>query len=99
MSKYRFKTEREFKKDEEWNYQYNIPEGWNTDGDMNKYLGQDVPDRYIDEIECGKDVQMDGWHFKNDDIVENTVKKHKHEHAAATQNAAAYILIRRKTIS
>lgn len=97
MNKYRFKTAKEFQKDEEWDNQYNVPKNWNMDGDMDKYMGQDVPDTYINEIECGEDIKMDGWHFNNNDIVENTIKKHKH--VSATQNAAAYILIRRKTTS
>jgi len=95
MTKYRFKTAREFQRDDEYDYKHNVPKDWNTDGDMDEYMGQDIPDTYIDEIERGNDIKMDGWHFNNENIIEND----RHTYKPTTQNAAPYILIRRKTTS
>lgn len=42
MSKYRFKTKEEFIRDGLWNYEYNVPNGWDIGGNMDGFLGIDV---------------------------------------------------------
>ena len=67
MSKYRFKTEEEFKRDGLWNK--NRPNMWATSGNMNKYLGKDIPDKYNRFCDVNKDFSYEGWSFSNDDYV------------------------------
>ena len=69
MTKYRFKTREEFIRDGLWDDEYNCPDGWNFDGEMNKYLGIDVPDECI--VYCNKNEKFkyDGWLFQNTDYV------------------------------
>lgn len=76
MKKYRFKTKEEFQDDDRWvNNSWTsslrgFPEGWADGGEMNKYLGQEVPDDYYSLIENQEDFKMDGWHFNPDDVIE-----------------------------
>ena len=69
MSKYRFKTREEFIRDDLWNKENNCPHEWAWGGEMNKYLGMDVPDEL--NVYCNKkeDFQYDGWYFRHDEYV------------------------------
>jgi hypothetical protein len=76
MSKYRFKTEEEFKADGQWDKINHCPIGWNSDGEMNHYLGQDVPEEYNESIEDGqyfyedgKYFYIDGWTFESTNCI------------------------------
>ena len=76
MTKYRFKTEEEFKIDGQW-ARCNAPISWNDEKAMNKYIGQDVPDEFIADIESGDgflmydDEHATNWKFKSTDVVLN----------------------------
>jgi hypothetical protein len=61
MSKYRFKTEEEFKRDGLW--VNNNPYGWNSSGCMNKYLGQDIPDSYNTICDKYEKFIYETWSF------------------------------------
>lgn len=65
MSKYRFKTEEEFKRDGLWNK--NRPFKWVSV--MNRYLGQDIPDKYNRFCDANKDFSYETWSFSSDDYV------------------------------
>jgi hypothetical protein len=67
MSKYRFKTEEEFKKEGLW-YE-NHPQGWNMFGNMNKYLGQDVPEKFNRACDNKVVFHYDGWGFNSQDYI------------------------------
>ena len=74
MSKYRFKTEEEFKKDKLWDYEKGCPSGWTSTGSMNKYLGKDVPKKYNEHCRKGFRLSiMDHacyyWEFSAKDYV------------------------------
>ena len=75
MSKYRFKTVEEFKSDDIWvsdSYSSSLdgyPDGWAEDGDMNKYIGMDIPDKFNSPMDKGKSFNMDGWTFEVDDYI------------------------------
>jgi hypothetical protein len=60
-SKYRFKTEKEFKEDSNWNFSENCPLEWATD--MNKYLGKPIHYRFNDRIDKREVFSIDGWSF------------------------------------
>ena len=74
MSKYRFKTIEEFKSDDQWIEDYcsqhddGYPKEWCEEGGMNKYMGQDVPDKYNFEIDTGG-FKMQGWIFTSEDCT------------------------------
>lgn len=76
MKKYRFKTKEQFQDEDRWvTNSYagplrGFPEGWADGGEMNKYLGQEVPDDYYSLIENQEGFRMDGWHFNPDDVIE-----------------------------
>jgi hypothetical protein len=78
MKKYRFKTKEEFQDDGRWiNDSYGgplrgYPNGWAEDGAMNKYLGQEVPDKYNIYIEKRISFRMDNWHFNPDNVIEES---------------------------
>ena len=69
MSKYRFKTKEEFIRDGLWNEKNNCPHNWCHDGDMNEYLGIDVPDECIVYCDKNEEFKYDGWHFKSNEYV------------------------------
>ena len=69
MKQYRFKTEKEFKADNLWNSEYNIPHGWNEDHEMDKFYGQDIPSKYNEEIESNEEFRTDGWLFQACDCI------------------------------
>ena len=64
MNKYRFKTQEEFIRDGQWYDEYDCPVGWSEDGDMNHYLGQDVPEGANENCDAGEEFEDDGWHFE-----------------------------------
>ena len=68
MSKFRFKTAEEFKASNLWFNNSSIsqggyPAGWNADGKMNDFLGQDVPEDRVRLCEQNKDFLYNGWWF------------------------------------
>ena len=69
MAKYRFKTEQEFKDEGLWDYKSEVPDFWNSEGKMNKYLGEDIPETH--ETKCSKNegFYFDSWYFSNTDYV------------------------------
>lgn len=76
MKKYRFKTKEEFIANGLWNHQYGVKEGgyperWNNLGEMNHYMGQDVPEKFNKYIEEDKDFEYEDWIFiPSEQIVE-----------------------------
>ena len=69
MKKYRFKTKEEFIRDGLWDEKYNCPDRWNFDGEMNKYLGIDVPDELNVYCDKNEEFEYDNWLFRNTDYV------------------------------
>ena len=69
MSKYRIKTEEEFKKDGLWDNTYDCPIGWHEENAMDKFFEQDVPDKYNGTIESKKQFEYDGWIFQAHDCI------------------------------
>ena len=69
MSKYRFKTREEFIQDGLWNDKYNCPDEWASEGQMNKYLGIDVPEKFNMDCDEKEDFEYDGWYFRRNDYV------------------------------
>ena len=69
MSKYRFKTKEEFVQDRLWNNKHNCPKFWSHSGEMNKYLGTDVPDEFNVYCDKKEDFYYDGWFFKSNEYV------------------------------
>ena len=73
MAKYRFKTREEFIRDKQWSD--GCPRGWNNNGLMNCYMGQEIDDSYNTYIDNGIDFTMPRgnkdlyWHFHFTDIV------------------------------
>jgi hypothetical protein len=65
MSKYRFKTEEEFKRDGLWNK--NSPKKWVSV--MNKYLGQDIPDSLNKYCDRQEKFRYDKRHIEPHDYV------------------------------
>lgn len=68
MSKYRFKTEEEFKRDGSWNG-HGHPNSWECHGKMNKYLGQDIPDSYNTICDKYEKFIYETWSFLPSDYV------------------------------
>ena len=75
MKKYRLKTKEEFLNDGLWihdsysSYDDGYPDQWAQSGEMNKYLGQDIPDKFNPFMEKNRSVYMDGWEFKSCDYI------------------------------
>ena len=69
MSKYRFKNREEFIRDGLWDEEENCPYYWNSEGEMNKYLGKDVPDECVVYCDKNEEFKYDGWLFQNTDYV------------------------------
>lgn len=67
MSKYRFKTKEEFIRDGLW--RENHPYIWNSGGNMNKYLGQDIPEEFNDKCDRGVGFNYEGWSFSSNNYV------------------------------
>jgi hypothetical protein len=75
MSKYRFKTEREFIEDNLWSFA-GTPLHWASSKAMNEYLGEDVPDGFIDQIENDESFHIKSWTFRaNNCILKTPVTK------------------------
>ena len=77
MKKYRFKTKEEFISDDLWledeycdHDDKGYPQEWCEDGDMNKYLGEEIPNKFSEMIEKGHGFDMSGWSFRIDDVIE-----------------------------
>jgi hypothetical protein len=76
MKKYRFKTKEEFIDDDLWSEDYyssshdGYPQEWCEDGSMNKYLGEEIPNKFNNHIEQGHSFDMSGWTFRIDDVTE-----------------------------
>lgn len=73
--KYRFKTKEEFQEDGLWIDNAKLsdegyPDYWCSEGDMNHYLGQDIPEEHNESILRKKEFRIDGWSFKPEHIVE-----------------------------
>jgi hypothetical protein len=69
MSKYRFKTQEEFERDGHWNDEYQCPIDWAESGEMNHYLGEDVPIYLYERCDVGGDFSDDGWCFQPTDYI------------------------------
>jgi hypothetical protein len=75
MSKYRFKIQKEFEDDGLWNDEYYVPVGWAEGANMNEYMGQDVPDKFIKKIDAGHSFNDDGWTFNAHDCILKEVEE------------------------
>lgn len=69
MSKYRFKTQDEFIRDGQWDDDNHCPEGWSQSGEMNHYLGQDVPEGANENCDLREGFDDDGWWFERTNYV------------------------------
>lgn len=69
MSKYRFKTKEEFIRDGLWGYAYSSPLGWDICGNMNRFLGSDIPESLNKECDEGSGLMVDGWRFAPTDYT------------------------------
>ena len=69
MSKYRFKTEEEFKRDGLWNIRYNVPDKWNEEHEMDEFYGQDIPAKYNASIKSNQDFEYNTWIFQACDCI------------------------------
>ena len=65
MSKYRFKTEEEFKRDGLW--KEDRPFKWVKD--MLKYLGTDIPDNLTRHCDKQEKIRHEHWHIEPCDYV------------------------------
>ena len=79
MTKYRFKTKEEFEADNLWSAWYNVPKHWNEEHEMDHFMGQDIPDQYIKQIESGQDFNHDDWSFKANQCILNSVELSEEE--------------------
>jgi hypothetical protein len=76
MKKYRFKTKEEFLNDGLWitdSYSSShdgYPEEWCESGDMNGWLGEEIPNKFSEMIEKDHGFNMAGWSFRIDDVTE-----------------------------
>ena len=79
MTKYRFKTEEEFKADDEWN-DAGHPRGWNAAGRMNNHMGKDIPDKHIDAIEKHRPFSINAmWSFNPNNCILNSIEMSEEE--------------------
>jgi hypothetical protein len=79
MTKYRFKTEEEFKRDSQWDYIHNVPSGWNSSRKMNEYIGQDIDDDYNVRIECKLSFTNGRWTFSSKACILNSIELSEEE--------------------
>jgi hypothetical protein len=75
MSKYRIKTEEEFKATGYWNDEYDVPHRWCESASMNGYMGEDVLDKFIKNIESNIEFHHQGWVFEAHDCVLKEVEE------------------------
>lgn len=88
MSKYRFKTKEEFIRDGLWNDKYNCPDEWAWEGQMNKYLGIDVPDEFNLQCDENESFEYNDWYFQNTDY---TLKEQQKYFNDLSQHIGRYI--------
>ena len=88
MSKYRFKTREEFIRDDLWYEENNCPYDWAYNGEMNEYLGKDVPDEYTVYCDENETFTYDGWMFRNKDY---TLKEQQEYFDDLSQHIGRYI--------
>lgn len=69
MTKYRFKTKEEFKADGLWNEDYDCPNDWCEEGDMNEFIGKEIPDKFNKTIEEEQEFQWQSWTFQHHDCT------------------------------
>lgn len=67
--KYRFKTQDEFIRDGQWDDDNHCPKGWSQSGEMNHYLGQDVPEEENKSCDLNEGFEDDGWWFESTNYV------------------------------
>ena len=82
MTKYRFKTQEEFEADGLWIEHYDghgSPQSWNDEGEMNHFMGKDIPDKFINYIESGQDFNHDDWTFRPDHCILNSTELSEEE--------------------
>ena len=72
MTKYRFKTREEFEADGLWVENDNCPHYWNDNGEMDHFMGQDIPDKFIRQIEGGYDFNHSDWTFRAEQCILNS---------------------------
>lgn len=77
-SKYRFKTEEEFKRDGLWSAS-GVPLYWNSSGQMNHYMGKPIDSVYDIRCDNKERIVICGWEFRPEDYVLNTVFTLKEE--------------------
>jgi hypothetical protein len=79
MSKYRFKTREEFEADGLWHDKYDCPKNWCQQGDMNHFMGQDIPDKFNRQIEGGLNFNHDDWTFRVNQCILNSIELSEEE--------------------
>lgn len=67
--KYRFKTQDEFIRDGQWEDDNHCPLGWSLSGEMNHYLGQDVPEGVNENCDLRARFNDGGWWFESTNYV------------------------------
>jgi len=70
MKQYRFKTEKEFRNDGQWNTRNNCPNKWADSGHMNHYMGQEIDTKYNVKIERNDNFSFSDWTFEPENCVE-----------------------------
>jgi len=68
MIKYRFRTKEEFREIGRW-HSGGYPIGWNDDREMNKYLGQPIPEEFNSRCDGNYDFHFDRWSFRENNYV------------------------------
>ena len=96
MTKYRFKIREEFEDDDLWNEDYNCPEIWNEDGDMNHFMGQDIPDQFINHIEQGRSFDYDNWTFKPNQCILNSIELSEEETQKILKQVTKSLITKKK---
>lgn len=69
MAKYRFKTKEEFIRDDEWHFKNDAPYGWNNEGRMNSFLGEDIAYTFNSECDEKKQLFIGNWTFRSSNYV------------------------------
>lgn len=92
MSKYRFKTKEEFIKDGLWDSFGNTPIHWASSGNMNKYLGIDISDDFIKDIEKYESFYINLWTFRANNCILKTpvIKFNKGDSIKVVSTIASY---------
>jgi MoxR-like ATPase len=79
MTKYRFKNRLEFEDNGLWNEDYDCPKSWNEEGRMNHFMGQDIPDQFINYIELKQEFNHDDWSFRANHCILNSTELSEEE--------------------